>query len=88
MTLREQVIAMADATLLTKGSQWERDRTLALAVAAMVAEHEREACAKVCVQIASPNGVRDLTAKHRADVYYCDDGVGCAAAIRARKEEL
>lgn len=40
---------------------------------------ERERCAKLCERIASPDG---LEWPGKPKTYFCDDGTGCAGAIR------
>ena len=56
--------------------------------AALVASHEREACAKVCEEFLEPiayavNGLGEKSAMYTKT----QDAKGCAAAIRARGEK-
>lgn len=76
---RDEVLAMAKERDLTASQIVE----LAWHHGAMAGRAaEREECAKVCEQIAGPEGLNP-PGKPKS-FYYTDDGYGCAGAIRAR----
>ena len=84
---RDEVLAMAEQagikyrhTPVGTNEMWCYDDAI-LRFAALVAAAEREECARVCEQIAGPDG---LNVPEKKYFYYTDDGNGCASAIRAR----
>ena len=74
---REEIIRMAREAGLAYGSD-EKPLNSVTRFAALVAAHEREACAKVCEILEAED-----------DSFYAEfsGAIDCAAAIRARSEK-
>ncbi len=92
MTTRDEVLAMAEqADIIYVGVDGKAIANCdsgsditeeVMRFHALAVEKEREECAKVCEQIAGPDGLNP-PGKPKS-FYYTDDGYGCAGAIRAR----
>jgi hypothetical protein len=76
---REEIIRMAREAGLAYGSD-EKPLGSVTRFAALVAEHEREACAKVCEGL----GVHPALNVFNGGPEWYKHGKDCAAAIRAR----
>jgi hypothetical protein len=79
---REDIIRMAREAGLAYGSD-EKPLNSVTRFAALVAAHEREACAKVCDGL----GVHPALNVFNGGPEWYKHGKDCAAAIRARSEQ-